>query len=342
MSSASRPDVVWSDRVDEADWVAGRLRRPSEQVVASIVPDGFDAYARILHPAKGGVGREGSRVRWYEIADWSGYPLAADSPFHAVALRLEETEEPPPWGSGQGPRQGSLEPDEADALVDVLRRHTGTPDRCWFCIWDGYGWEDEARSATRGEPGGRLDDPAVPPAVREGPRVELSGRNYLLYSGPIEAALAFVDSEGQSPNLFWSEDRSWCVATEVDFSSTYVGGSNQLRDELLGHELIEALGAEPNDATYRVDRRVAELVATSIDALLAKRRVVIDTAVGIVFASLSRSRLRRGAATFAIVTARANGAVSKGNKATRIRQGEDLRAALEPALTHAVIDLVGP
>ncbi len=342
MSSGSRPDVVWSDRVDEADWVAARLRRPSEQVVCSIVPDGFDAYVRILHPAKGGVGREDSKVRWSEIAAWSGYPLAADSPFHAVALRLEETEEPPPWGSGQGPGQGSLEPDEADALVDVLRRHTGTPDRCWFCIWDGYGWEDEARSATRGKPGGRVDEPTVPPAVREGPRVEVSGRTYLLYSGPIDAALAFVDSEGQSPNLFWSEDRSWCVATEVDSSSTYVGGSNQLRDELLGRELIEALGAEPNDATDQVDRRVAELVATSIDALLAKRRVVIDTPVGIVFASLSRSRLRRGAATFAIVTARANAAVTKGNKATRIRQGEDLRAALEPALTRAVIDIVGP
>ena len=267
--------------------------------------------------------------------------MAADSPFHAVALRLEETDEPPPWGTGQGPHQGSLEPDDAVALVDVLGRHTSTPSRCWFCIWDGYGWGDEAPLASRSEPAGRLADPPVPPEVRDGPRVELASRNYFLYSGPIEAALAFLDSEGQSPNLFWPEDRSWCVATEIDSSSTYVGGSRKLSDQLLGDERIEALGAAATDATYRVDPGVADLVATSIDALLAKRRVVIDTAVGIVFASLARSRLRRGSATFAIATVRANGTVSKGKRATSIRQGQDLRAALEPALTRAIIDLVG-
>ncbi|MGA7420328.1 MAG: hypothetical protein WB765_02520 [Acidimicrobiales bacterium] len=338
MSSAHRPDVAWSNRVDEADWVVERLRHPSEQVVASIVPDGFDAYVRILHPASGGAGHEGSKVRWSEIASWSGYALAGDSAFHAVALRLEETDEPPPWNLA-GPRIGTMEGDELAVLVDVLRGHTDTPDKCWFCIWAGYGWQDEAAPAS--DVGLSLADPPVPPEVRDGSRVELPLRTYLLYSGPIEAALAFVDSEGQSPNLFWPEDRSWCVASEVDLSSTYVGGSNQLSTALLREDRIEAIGAKPSDATSRVDRRVAELVTTSIDALVSKRRVVIDTAVGIVFASLARSRLRRGAATFAIATARANGVVSRGKKATRIGQGEDLRAALEPALTRAVIDLVG-
>lgn len=29
----------------------------------------------------------------------------------------------------------------------------------------------------------------------------------------------------QSPNLFWRDDRSWCVATQINFYSTYIGAS---------------------------------------------------------------------------------------------------------------------
>ena len=38
--------------VDGADWLRPRLRRFGS-AVASVVPDGFPAYVRILHPARG-------------------------------------------------------------------------------------------------------------------------------------------------------------------------------------------------------------------------------------------------------------------------------------------------
>jgi hypothetical protein len=54
--------------VAAADWLGSRLRRFGS-AVAAVVPDGFPAYVRILHPAQGPDDRP---VRWAEVAAWSG------------------------------------------------------------------------------------------------------------------------------------------------------------------------------------------------------------------------------------------------------------------------------
>lgn len=36
----------------------------------------------------------------------------------------------------------------------------------------------------------------------------------------------------QSPTLWWPDDRAWCVATEVDFHSTYLGRSAELCEQV--------------------------------------------------------------------------------------------------------------
>ena len=166
-----------------------------------------------------------------------------------------------------------------------------------------------------GATGSGLPDP-VPAEVRDGPRVRLLGRDYFLCSGPIDAALTFVDSPGQSPNFFWPEDRAWCVASEIDASSTYVGGSSRLAADLVGDHRIEAIPADPTDASFRVAPWVVELVETSVDALILKRRVAVDTSVGFIYASLAHSRFRRrGTGTFAIATARTDGTMVNRQKA---------------------------
>jgi hypothetical protein len=53
--------------------------------------------------------------------------------------------------------------------------------------------------------------------------------------------------EPQSPSLFWPEDRAWCVATEIDLDSTYVGGSPQLIEALLNDPRFEAWPAQLED-----------------------------------------------------------------------------------------------
>jgi hypothetical protein len=63
----------------------------------------------------------------------------------------------------------------------------------------------------------------------------------LLYRGPLTAASALCEPFEQTPTLWWPNDRAWCVASEVDFHSTYVAGSRPLVDRLLRDERIEAL-----------------------------------------------------------------------------------------------------
>lgn len=51
-----------------------------------------------------------------------------------------------------------------------------------------------------------------------------------------------------SPSLFWPSDRSWLVASEVDFDSTLVGGSADLIEAIVGSPDLEAWRVEPDDS----------------------------------------------------------------------------------------------
>src|SRR5699024_10452295 len=44
-------DFEWSDDVAQAAWIGDRLSPFDAAVATSVVPTGFEAYARILHPA---------------------------------------------------------------------------------------------------------------------------------------------------------------------------------------------------------------------------------------------------------------------------------------------------
>ena len=111
-----------------------------------------------------------------------------------------------------------------------------------------------------------LPDP-IPAGVRQGPRVHLPNRDYLLYFGPTEAvtaSLSLADS-GQTPNLWWPEDRAWCVATEIDLAWTYVGGPAAMVKQLLADDRIEVVAADPNESTLRIEERVQVLVKGAIN-----------------------------------------------------------------------------
>ena len=145
------------------------------------------------------------------------------------------------------------------SLCEVLTDHTTTPERCWLCLWDGWGWISGSPSVAilRASSTAASDPvevpPAFPPKILNGARVCLPGREYILFEGPLDAAgdmgwrsgellsaaypdLGFdpAEFEPQSPSLFWPDDRAWCVATEIDLDWTCVGGSKRLGEELLG------------------------------------------------------------------------------------------------------------
>jgi hypothetical protein len=154
---------------------------------------------------------------------------------------------------GTEPSQGDLEPGALAVLCQVLSGHTEPGTEFFFALWDGHGWIYGSPSVAisgQAEP----VPPAFPAEILQGPRLRLPHRDYLLFSGPLEAIteLGYQVTRdwfiAQSPNLFWPADRSWCVATEIDFDSTLVAGSHELIAGVLGNPRLEAWTVDPDDS----------------------------------------------------------------------------------------------
>ena len=229
------PDgLEFSEDVSQAQWIEEGLSGWGK--VRSLIPQGLSAYARVFHPAFLGKARE-QPVRWSTVASWTGRTVHPQMQFARVAgLRedLGRMYKDPPWGSL--PQHGSIPEKECRILANVLREFTSTPDQCFFCLWEGYGNIDT-----------RL--------YKASARVRAPGRDYLLFRGPLDAVMSFLEDRmfpfwGDSPNIWWPEDRAWCVATDIDLFDTYVGGSRECIEAILNNPELEAL---PTILNARVD-----------------------------------------------------------------------------------------
>ncbi len=145
---------------------------------------------------------------------------------------------------------GELAPEWCDALVAVLRTHTSTPERCWFCLWEGNGsfWSGAhgpgfPPDASAEEIDGYWAEARAQDVLLEStPRVEMPARRYFLFRGLVEAAGAFeAGGSFTSPNLWWPDDRAWIVITEIDGYSTYVGGSRAAIGDVLASPDLETI-----------------------------------------------------------------------------------------------------
>jgi hypothetical protein len=289
------PPPRWSFDVSQADWVKERLDDLMAGKVSSIVPTGFEAYARILHPVETPVYGE-RLVRWRDVANWGGQILTARSQWLTVAMPEVKPIAPPPWKS-QGPNQGSLYVDDARALMEIARQFTRAPEQCWCCIWEGFGWWSRSSYSSAGP----LPPPPspIPIEAREWPKVHTPHRDYFLYEeelgNPFMEAIELL--EGHSPNLWWPSDRAWCVGTEIDFDSTYVGGSRAFIDAILKSEELEAFEVHSSDATIvDLPEWMLRVVDRTLDELLSTGRSVVQTSIGRIHFDFEHPRrLRRGA-----------------------------------------------
>ncbi len=205
-----------------AGWLGQRLLRPwsspdGGNPVGSIVPTGFEAYARVMHspdPASG--------VTWADVAAATGRTAHPLMEWHRITRPAARSGRA--WDRSRGePSEGEPSEDELRAPASVLRRFTETPEQCWFCSWVGFGGTTE-----------------------RGAEVLLPGREYFLSYGAITDATTFENA----PNLWWPKDRAWCVATEIDLLATYVGGSRDCIQALLDAEALEVFSVSVED---RVD-----------------------------------------------------------------------------------------
>lgn len=229
--------------------------------VGSVVPAGFHAYARIFHPAWRNEGREPTAVRWSEVAGANGTVVHPEMQFHSISRTVLHGRSPSMVWDGE-PWLGVLPESQCAALSEILARHTATADRCWFCLWEGYGYLNHSGAAWLVSFSGRfarvrwwrhrlmrwwrLRLVIRKPKLRQpsGERVRLPGRDYLLFRATVAQAAGWEDG----PNLWWPDDRAWCVASEIDFPYTYVGGGQPMIDEILAHPALEALPARLDDA----------------------------------------------------------------------------------------------
>lgn len=197
--------------------------------VGSVVPTGFEAYARIFHPIW--VNQERKSIRWSDLAERYGRTLQPETSFWEL---VRPPDAGPNWSTEEvqdrsDPTDGSLPKDLCGKLAGVLAPFTSAVERTWFAVWDGWG--------------------DIPPELASLPKARAPyGRSYILFAGPLASVTSLRwGAWFQSPSLWWPDDRAWCVATEIDDYSTFVAGSEAC---------IEAIEQEP----------VLETLRTRVDA----------------------------------------------------------------------------
>ena len=197
--------------------------------VALVVPSGFSAYARVLHPLPDGAA-------WADVAP--------------AYLRRTRERYDYPFPEPVPMVEGNLGAAAVDALVELLGAATTTPERCHFALWEGWGWLHPGSHTPQGD-----TDPLVYDLVARCPvRPWWGGRGMLLLDGPLDAVAAigalppgWPDLLRQSPQWWWPEDRAWFVGTEIDYPWTYVGGPPTLVDALTRDRRLDVVAVEHAD-----------------------------------------------------------------------------------------------
>lgn len=253
--------MVWPPvpdaRVERADWVTDSLAGLNGRV-ESVVPRGYPAYARILHPAEGS---DGARVTWGEVAASTGRELHPLAQFASVAGR-RASPAPAEW-AGRNPKEGTLDVDQLRALSRILSDHTATGDRCWLTVWEGWGnlpsrWRQTTPRVVQPYRAYYLFERRVdevvefaveiarlhgdPPSSRPLTSTSAAPPTSTVPAPPRQPA----PIRAQSPSQWWPQDRGWFVGSEIDFDSTLVGGSESL---------VEQIVTDPHLEAFRVSRR---------------------------------------------------------------------------------------
>ena len=222
-----------------AQWFVGGLE--PDWTVCTCVPRGFEAYARILHPAwrlrleEGAVVRE--PVTWSIVASETGRTVHRRMEWRQIIGRasLEESVRAQWIANGEtvfdDPDEGTLPQSVATRLCEILLPHTQPAVACWFAVWIGFAWEYRA-------------------GVPKTQSIAGPYRDWDLFRAPLDTMqLCFFETgiEHQSANVVWAPDRTWCVATDIDRDSTYVGGSAELVSAIIGSHALEAFEVQPDD-----------------------------------------------------------------------------------------------
>jgi hypothetical protein len=212
--------------------------------VSRLIPQRFNAYAKILHRVEANYkyidnplseredailkipsckklrsfvenlrkkGR-GPRIRWSTLAHLMGVPFAPEICHEWFQASME----PGCWPRCLfGPADGNLCAEELSEVLSLLAPFTGKQD-CYFRFF-----QYSHSFLVKGEP--------------------------IFFCGHLDELSTFLtDGKYQNtPEYWWPADHSWCLCSEYDLMFTLVGGSKELISAVLKDTTLEALEVTP-------------------------------------------------------------------------------------------------
>jgi hypothetical protein len=230
-----------------ARWVTSAVqdRTDGPLLVRDMVPAIFEAYARILHQVRTEDEGRASNDTWSRRAAELGRELEPTTSWWDLIGTA-------PFRSRPGdpmPEMGRLMKHEAKGLASILDT-SGDQNGCWFGIWSGWGFLSPGGRAELRPMGSwftewrerrRSDREARRQAIRLPPQITILGEPCFLIHGKVADAARFTfDGWFQSPTLWWPDDRTWFVHTDVEGLSTYLGGPREIVDRLVGELALES------------------------------------------------------------------------------------------------------
>lgn len=128
-------------------------------------------------------------------------------------------------------RDGPSELAQVATALDVLARHTTTPDECYFAIWDG--WD----SIT----------------IASWPNFKIPNRDYWLLRGTLadyehwNSSNPALWSYGDTPDpaFIFPADHSWCITNDVDPHFATIAAAAEAIDEILDNDQIATVLDDP-------------------------------------------------------------------------------------------------
>lgn len=250
--------IRWTRDLAAAAWIGARLDRSTGRFTA-LVPAGYEAYARIIHPP----------------ATFPPHQLPGHQLQVLVDILRDETTTPDLCWFCVDDRSRSL---DDQGVTERVRLPTGSAS---YLMHGG-----PIERALVSPPGKSLQvalpEGAPPPDLLAAMRKQLEGKPDTIAFFPIDTTRAQLeqwlaagppDLQGRAPDLWWPEDRAWFVRIPeyLDLDSTFVGGSRQLIDRLLAVPGLEVVEAQATDRLSDVEqdeqeRTYGPVIASGTDA----------------------------------------------------------------------------
>lgn len=177
-----------------------------------------------------------SAAVWLSESDADPWRLVTFGPSTFLAYaRLRYLPDPVRAGmdeaDAQTPPGHATDINAARTAVKALRKHSGSVDACYVCVWEGL--------ATFRDPG-----------LSRGPLVVLPHRRYILFSGALDDLDDWndlFDSEyNWAPAFVWPTDHRWCFASDIDPHWAGIGADTQVIDKLVADTSMDIVWADPS------------------------------------------------------------------------------------------------